>query len=212
MVWTRRAGWWLAGAVGALVLGVGCASVEVEQRNPDGSTWRQKSVVFAPEVELRPNEFTVSSGGVTSDGFPIEVLTPRSGKGPTYFRVVPPGQPALQFRANSPVRRTSPSAVPPATDHPFETPPVECAGFDAYRVHVDLLGDVAELQVRTGSQPWRTLASGPAGLVARAAVQAGIQSAEFVNEFGAWRVTVDARFPLLCTRLDGRVVHVRGIP
>ena len=96
MVQIRRTSWWAVGALVALAIGVGCASVEVEQRNPDGSTWRQKSVVFAPEVELRPNEFTVSSGGVTSDGFPIEVLTPRSGKGPTYFRVLPPGQPPLQ--------------------------------------------------------------------------------------------------------------------
>lgn len=212
MVWTLRSGWWLAGAVGALLLGVGCTSLEVEQRNPDGSIWRQKSVVFAPEVELRPNEFIVSSGGVTSDGFPIEVLTPRHGKGPTYFRVSPPGQPALQFRSNQPTRRASPSASPPAPDHPFETPPVELTGFDTYRVHLDLLADTAMLQVRTESQPWRTLASGPSGLVARAALQAGIQRAEFVNEFGSWRVTVDARFPMLCTRLDGQVVQVRGIP
>lgn len=203
----------LAGALGALALGFGCSSLEVEQRNPDGSIWRQKSVIFAPDVELRPNEFTVSSGGVTKDGFPIEVLTPNSGKGPTYYRVQPPGQPPLQFRAVQPARRGgAPLAQPSIADQPPVTTPTTLVGFDTFRVHVDLQIDAAVLEVRSEQQPWRVLAEGSIDTVVRAALQAGIHPVEFRNEFGTWQVTADPRFPMLCTRLNGGVVNVRGIP
>ena len=203
----------LAGALGALALGFGCSSLEVEQRNPDGSIWRQKSVIFAPDVELRPNEFTVSSGGVTKDGFPIEVLTPNSGKGPTYYRVQPPGQPPLQFRAVQPTRRGgAPLAQPSIADQPPVTTPTTLVGFDTFRVHVDLQIDAAVLEVRSEQQPWRVLAEGSIDTVVRAALQAGIHPVEFRNEFGTWQVTSDPRFPMLCTRLNGGVVNVRGIP
>jgi hypothetical protein len=43
-------------------------------------------------------------------------------------------------------------------------------------------------------------------------LQAGIHPVEFRNEFGTWQVTADPRFPMLCTRLNGGVVNVRGIP
>ena len=203
----------LACALGALALGFGCSSLEVEQRNPDGSIWRQKSVVFAPDVELRPNEFTVSSGGVTKDGFPVEVLTPNSGKGPTYYRVLPPDQPALQFRGAQPTRRgATPLAQPSIADQPPTARPAALAGFDTFRVHVDMQTDVAVLEVRFDEQPWRVLAEGSIDTVVRAALQAGIHPVEFRNEFGTWRVTADPRFPMLCTRLNGGVVNVRGIP
>jgi hypothetical protein len=196
-----------------LALGFGCSSLELEQRNPDGSIWRQKSVVFAPDVELRPNEFTVSSGGVTKDGFPIEVLTPNSGKGPTYYRVLPPDQPALQFRGVQPARRVSaPLAQPSIADQPATTRTSQLVGFDAFRVHVDMQTDTAALEVRFDEQPWRMLAQGSIDTVARAALQAGIHPVEFRNEFGCWQVTADPRFPMLCTRLNGGVVNVRGIP
>lgn len=201
-----------ASALGLLSLGPGCSSLEVEQRNPDGSIWRQKSVVFAPDVELRPNEFTVSSGGVTKDGFPIEVLTPTSGKGPTYYRVQPPGQPALQFRAVQPARRGAEPLVQPSTaDRPPAATPTTLVGFDAFRVHADMQTDAAVLEVRSNDQPWRVLAEGSIDAVVRAALQAGIQPVEFRNEFGTWLVTADPRFPMLCTRLNGGVVNVRGI-
>lgn len=215
MVRMNQAWSWVAcaaSALGLLSLGSGCSSLEVEQRNPDGSTWRQKSVVFAPDVELRPNEFTVSSGGVTKDGFPIEVLTPNSGKGPTYYRVLPPGQPPLQFRAAQPTRRgAAPLAQPSIADQPPVATPNTLAGFDTFRVHVDMQTDTATLEVRAEEQPWRTLADGSIDTVVRAALQAGIQPVEFRNEFGTWLVSADARFPMLCTRLNGGVVNVRGI-
>ena len=203
----------LACALGALALGFGCSSLELEQRNPDGSIWRQKSVVFAPDVELRPNEFTVSSGGVTKDGFPVEVLTPNSGKGPTYYRVLPPNQPALQFRGAQPARRLgAPLAQPSKADQPPTTRTTELAGFDTFRVQVDLQIDAAVLEVRSDEQPWRKLAEGSIDTVVRAALQAGIHPVEFRNEFGTWQVTADPRLPMLCTRLNGGVVNVRGIP
>jgi len=203
----------LACALGALALGFGCSSLELEQRNPDGSIWRQKSVVFAPDVELRPNEFTVSSGGVTKDGFPVEVLTPNSGKGPTYYRVLPPDQPALQFRGAQPARRVAtPLPQPSIADQPFTTRTSQLMGFDAFRVLVDMQTDTAALEVRSDEQPWRMLAEGSIDTVARAALQAGIHPVEFRNEFGTWQVTADPRFPMLCTRLNGGVVNVRGIP
>ena len=201
------------GAFGMLALGFGCSSLELEQRNPDGSIWRQKSVVFAPDVELRPNEFTVSSGGVTKDGFPIEVLTPNSGKGPTYYRVLPPDQPALQFRGVQPARRVpTPLAQPSIVDQPATTRTSQLVGFDTFRLHVDMQTDTAALEVRSDEQPWRMLAEGSIDAVARAALQAGIHPVEFRNEFGTWQVTADPRFPMLCTRLNGGVVNVRGIP
>lgn len=200
-------------ALAMLALGFGCSSVEVEQRNPDGTVWRQKSVVFAPDVELRPNEFTVSSGGVTQDGFPIEVLTPSTGKGPTYYRVLPPDQPALQFRGAQPARRVAvPLAQPSIVDQPPAARPATLTGFDTFRVHMDLQTDMAMLEVRSEEQTWRVLAEGSIDTVVRAALQAGIHPVEFRNEFGTWQVTADPRFPMLCTRLNGGVVNVRGIP
>lgn len=200
-------------ALAMLALGFGCSSLEVEQRNPDGTVWRQKSVVFAPDVELRPNEFTVSSGGVTKDGFPIEVLTPNSGKGPTYYRVLPPDQPALQFRGSQPTRRGAvPLAQPSMLDQPPTARPATLTGFDTFRVHVDMQTGMAMLEVRSEGQPWRLLSEGPIDTVVRAALQAGIHPVEFRNEFGTWQVTADPRFPMLCTRLNGGVVNVRGIP
>lgn len=216
MVRMNQAWSWVAcaaSALGLLSLESGCSSLEVEQRNPDGTVWRQKSVVFAPDVELRPNEFTVSSGGVTKDGFPIEVLTPNSGKGPTYYRVLPPGQPALQFRGSQPTRRgATPLAQPSIADQPPGATPTTLVGFDTFRVHVDMQTDTAMLEVRSEEQPWRLLSEGSIDAVVRAALQAGIHPVEFRNEFGMWQVTADPRFPMLCTRLNGGVVNVRGIP
>lgn len=205
--------WSLRGArVAAVMVGaVACTSQEFTIEQPDGTVQTYKQVQLHPKLVVRPDQFEVHSGGTTDEGFPVEIIIRRDGKGDTVYRVTPPvGEPVF-FRQVAPAKPSTRTTPPTTTDAPVK-PVAERAVFDAYRVRVDLSLDAAELEGRRGDGPWAPVAHGGLASVTRAAASRGLLPLDIDDESGAWRLTVDRRFPLATLRRNGELVQVRGLP
>ena len=61
---------------------------------------------------VRPDQFEVRSAGSTEDGFPVEEIVRRDGKGTRYYRVTPPVGEPLFFREIPRARPGGPGTRP----------------------------------------------------------------------------------------------------
>jgi hypothetical protein len=154
----------------------------------------------------------VRSAGATEDGFPVEEIVRRDGKGTRYYRVTPPVGEPLFFREVPRTRRDMPVTRPVNTTDEAPTPIFpESAPCTEVRVTAQLDPEHALLEGRSGEGPWLALAQGGFESVALRAAAQGMLPLSFENEFGTWSLSVDRRFPLAVVRLEGQVVQVRGL-
>lgn len=205
--------WSLRGVLaGACMAGAAaCTSQEFTVEQPDGTVQTYKQVQLHPNLIVRPDQFEVRSAGATDEGFPVEVIIRRDGKGDRIYRVTPPvGEPVF-FRQVAPTRPGRTFERPAQTDAPG-TRVAERAPIDRCRVQVDLSLDAAKVEGQRGDDPWFTIAQGDLVGVTRVAAARGLLPLAFGNEAGAWSLAVDRRFPLATLRRDGELVAVRGLP
>ncbi len=198
--------------IGALLALGACTAQEFTVRNPDGSERTFRHVELHPHLVVRPDQFEVRSAGSTEDGFPVEEIVRRDGKGTRYYRVTPPVGEPLFFREIPRARPGGPVARPMTI--PDEVPqPIfpESAPCDEIRVTAQMQPEHATLEGRLVDGPWCTIASGSFEQVARAAASRGMTPVEFQNEFGSWKISIDRRFPMSVVRLHGGIVEVRGL-
>jgi hypothetical protein len=198
--------------IGALLALGACTAQEFTVRNPDGSERTFRHVELHPHLVVRPDQFEVRSAGSTEDGFPVEEIVRRDGKGTRYYRVTPPVGEPLFFREIPRARPGGPVARPMTiTDEVPQPIFPESAPCDEIRVTAQMQPEHATLEGRLVDGPWRTIASGSFEQVARAAASRGMTPVEFQNEFGSWKISIDHRFPMSVVRLHGGIVEVRGL-
>lgn len=198
--------------LGALLALGACTAQEFTVRNPDGSERTFRHVELHPHLVVRPDQFEVRSAGTTDDGFPIEEITRRDGKGFRYYRVTPPVGEPLFFRETPRPRRAEPTVRPSSAADEAPTPIFpESAPCSEVRVTVAFDPERAVLEGRSDGGAWIHLAQGSFEQAAMAAARHGMTPLEFRNDFGTWSVAVDRRFPLATVRLHGAVVQVRGL-
>jgi len=207
IAWSMRGALVMAVMAGAMA----CTSQEFTIEQPDGTVQTYRQVQLHPNLIVRPDQFEIRSAGATDEGFPVEVIIRRDGKGDTVYRVTPPLGDPVFFRQVAPGKPSTGTTPSRATDVPM-TPVAERTSFDAYRVRVDLSLDAAELEGRRSDGAWTAVAHGGIASVARVAASRGLLPLEFDNEAGSWRLSVDRRFPLATLRRNGEIVQVRGLP
>ena len=205
-VWNRLA------RLGALLALGACTAQEFTVRNPDGSERTFRHVELHPHLVVRPDQFEVRSAGTTDDGFPVEEITRRDGKGLRYYRVTPPVGEPLFFREMPRPRPNGPTARPGSAADEAPTPIFpESAPCEELRVTAAFEPERAVLEGRSVGGAWMQVAQGSFEQVALVAARHGMTPIEFQNDLGIWSVAVDRRFPLATVRLHGAVVQVRGL-
>jgi len=198
--------------VGALLALGACTAQEFTVRNPDGSERTFRHVELHPHLVVRPDQFEVRSAGSTEDGFPVEEIVRRDGKGTRYYRVMPPVGEPLFFREVPRVKPGGPGTRPIRSVDEVPQPIFpESAPCDEIRVTAQMQPEHATLEGRLVDGPWCTIASGSFEQVARAAASRGMTPVEFQNEFGTWKISIDRRFPMSVVRLHDEIVEVRGL-
>lgn len=198
--------------VGALLALGACTAQEFTVRNPDGSERTFRHVELHPHLVVRPDQFEVRSAGSTEDGFPVEEIVRRDGKGTRYYRVTPPVGEPLFFREVPRVKPGRPGTRPIRSVDEVPQPIFpESAPCDEIRVTAQMQPEHATLEGRLVDGPWCTIASGSFEQVARAAASRGMTPVEFQNEFGTWKISIDRRFPMSVVRLHDEIVEVRGL-
>lgn len=209
----KRFAWMLRSsfASGVMAAAVACTSQEFTVEQPDGTVQTYRQIQVHPHLVVRPDQFEVRPAGVTDDGFPVEVIVRRDGKGEQLYRVMPPVGEPLFFR-RMPAGKSGPGIRPPTETEVSPQPTSEVVAYDAFRARVDLSIDSAELEGRRGSGPWVPVARGDIAAVTRVAAGRGVLPLEIENELGVWRITADRRFPMVTVRHDGEVLQVRGLP
>lgn len=192
---------------------VGCTQLEVERTLPDGSRQAYRFVAFKPSLEVRPDAFRIMPYGRTDDGYPVEVMMPRDGRGRTLYRVTPPAADPIYFEA---VRREKPVTLRELLEmHDPAMPEVQVApragGMHCLRLRADLDRDLAVLETSPDGLAWTAVLAGPVPAVALGAVERGMRRIEFENGHGPWIVEADSTFPIVTVRLDDEPVAVRPI-
>jgi len=190
-----------------------CTQFEVERTLPDGSRQSYRYVAFKPSLEVRPDGFRIMPWGQTDDGYPVELMVPRDGRGRTLYRVSPPGSDPLYFEA---VRRDKSPTVRELlemhdTGMPEVSPAIRSTERQCLRLRADLDQDLALLESSIDGCTWTPVLAGPIPSVALGAVERGMRSVEFENSHGPWRIAADSTFPLVTVRLEEQPVAVRPI-
>jgi hypothetical protein len=198
--------------IGVLLALGACTAQEFTVRNPDGSERTFRHVELHPHLVVRPDQFEVRSAGSTEDGFPVDEIVRRDGKGTRYYRVTPPIGEPLFFREIPRPKPGRPVARPISVVDEVPQPIFpESAPCDEIRVTAQMQPEHALLEGRVVGGPWLPIASGTFEQVARSAASRGMTPIEFQNELGPWRLSVDRRFPMAVVRLHGEIVEVRGL-
>lgn len=204
--------WSLRGlVVAAATTGAACTSQEFTIERPDGTVQTYRQIEVHPHLVVRPDQFEVRPAGVTDDGFPVDRITRRDGKGVRVYRVTPPVGEPLFFREVTAPKPARGVASPTETDAPAPGA-VERASYASWRARLELSLDTAELEGLGRDGTWVSVACGDVASVTRVAAAAGLLPLEMPGESGTWRVTVDRRFPMATLRLDGALVQVRALP
>lgn len=198
--------------LGALLMLGACTAQEFTVRDPDGSERSFRHIELHPKFVVRPDQVEIRPAGATDDGFPVEEIVRRDGKGGRYFRVQPPFGEPLFFR-EVPKPRPGPPLARPGTAVDEVPQPIfeEFTSGAELRVTAQLDPEFATLESRTEGGAWISVAHGSFERVALAAAAQGMEPLEFTNDFGSWRVDIDRRFPMATVWLEGTLVQVRGL-
>jgi len=198
-------------AMGAMLVALGftsvtggCTSTHEKVTYPDGTIYERQDVEFRPNFFPSLLNYEMREKGLSQEGLRLREWIPKKG-GETIHEVEgvyyvplkkPRGTPArLSVNSNYKNEEVQENVAP-----------------SEYRISADYLADSAVLESQiAGTDNWQTIIDGDTQDIAIAAMKRGLGAMEFENEFGSWRIVVDAPIPVIVTRLNGEIVDVRGI-
>ncbi len=198
-------------AMGAMLVALGftsvtggCTSTHEKVTYPDGTIYERQDVEFRPNFFPSLLNYEMREKGLSQEGLRLREWIPKKG-GETIHEVEgvyyvplkkPRGTPArLSVNSNYKNEEVQENVAP-----------------SEYRISADYLADSAVLESQiAGTDNWQTIIDGDTQDIAIAAMKRGLGAMEFENEFGSWRIVVDAPIPVIVTRLNGEIMDVRGI-
>ncbi len=198
-------------AMGAMLVALGftsvtggCTSTHEKVTYPDGTIYERQDVEFRPNFFPSLLNYEMREKGLSQEGLRLREWIPKKG-GETIHEVegvyyVPLKKP-----------RVTPARFSVNSNYKIEEVQENVAPSE-YRISADYLADSAVLESQiAGTDNWQTIIDGDTQDIAIAAMKRGLGAMEFENEFGSWRIVVDAPIPVIVTRLNGKIMDVRGI-
>ncbi len=198
-------------AMGAMLVALGftsvtggCKSTHEKVTYPDGTIHERQDVEFRPNFFPSLLNYEMREKGLSQEGLRLREWIPKKG-GETIHEVEGVYYVPLKKSRGTPPRLT--------VNSNYENEEVqENVMPSEYRISADYLADSAVLEGQiAGTDNWQTIIDGDMQDIAIAAMKRGLGAMEFENEFGSWRIVVDAPIPVIVTRLNGEIMDVRGI-
>ena len=198
-------------AMGAMLVALGftsvtggCKSTHEKVTYPDGTIHERQDVEFRPNFFPSLLNYEMREKGLSQEGLRLREWIPKKG-GETIHEVEGVYYVPLKKSRGTPPRLT--------VNSNYKNEEVqENVAPSEYRISADYLADSAVLEGQiVGTDNWQTIIDGDVQDIAIATMKRGLGAMEFENEFGSWRIVVDAPIPVIVTRLNGEIMDVRGI-
>ena len=198
-------------AMGAMLVALGftsvtggCKSTHEKVTYPDGTIHERQDVEFRPNFFPSLLNYEMREKGLSQEGLRLREWIPKKG-GETIHEVEGVYYVPLKKPRGTPPRLT--------VNSNYKNEEVqENVAPSEYRISADYLADSAVLEGQiVGTDNWQTIIDGDVQDIAIGAMKRGLGAMEFENEFGSWRIVVDAPIPVIVTRLNGEIMDVRGI-
>ena len=198
-------------AMGAMLVALGftsvtggCKSTHEKVTYPDGTIHERQDVEFRPNFFPSLLNYEMREKGLSQEGLRLREWIPKKG-GETIHEVEGVYYVPLKKPRGTPPRLT--------VNSNYKNEEVqENVAPSEYRIFADYFADSAVLEGQiAGTDNWQTIIDGDMQDIAIAAMKRGLGAMEFENEFGSWRIVVDAPIPVIVTRLNGEIMDVRGI-
>lgn len=198
-------------AMGAMLVALGftsvtggCKSTHEKVTYPDGTIHERQDVEFRPNFFPSLLNYEMREKGLSQEGLRLREWIPKKG-GETIHEVEGVYYVPLKKPRGTPPRLT--------VNSNYKNEEVqENVAPSEYRISADYFADSAVLESQiAGTDNWQVIIDGDMQDIAIAAMKRGLGAMEFENEFGSWRIVVDAPIPVIVTRLNGEIMDVRGI-
>ena len=198
-------------AMGAMLVALGftsvtggCKSTHEKVTYPDGTIHERQDVEFRPNFFPSLLNYEMREKGLSQEGLRLREWIPKKG-GETIHEVEGVYYVPLKKPRGTPPRLT--------VNSNYENEEVqENVMPSEYRISADYFADSAVLESQiAGTDNWQAIIDGDMEDIAIGAMKRGLGAMEFENEFGSWRIVVDAPIPVIVTRLNGEIMDVRGI-
>ena len=198
-------------AMGAMLVALGftsvtggCKSTHEKVTYPDGTIHERQDVEFRPNFFPSLLNYEMREKGLSQEGLRLREWIPKKG-GETIHEVEGVYYVPLKKPRGTPPRLT--------VNSNYENEEVqENVMPSEYRISADYFADSAVLESQiAGTDNWQAIIDGDMEDIAIGAMKRGLGAMEFENEFGSWRIVVDAPIPVIVTRLNGEITDVRGI-
>jgi len=198
-------------AMGAMLVALGftsvtggCKSTHEKVTYPDGTIHERQDVEFRPNFFPSLLNYEMREKGLSQEGLRLREWIPKKG-GETIHEVEGVYYVPLKKPRGTPPRLT--------VNSNYENEEVqENVMPSEYRISADYFADSAVLESQiAGTDNWQVIIDGDMEDIAIGAMKRGLGAMEFENEFGSWRIVVDAPIPVIVTRLNGEIMDVRGI-
>ena len=198
-------------AMGAMLVALGftsvtggCKSTHEKVTYPDGTIHERQDVEFRPNFFPSLLNYEMREKGLSQEGLRLREWIPKKG-GETIHEVEGVYYVPLKKSRGTPPRLT--------VNLNYKNEEVqENVAPSEYRISADYFADSAVLESQNaGTDNWQTIIDGDMEDIAIGAMKRGLGAMEFENEFGSWRIVVDAPIPVIVTRLNGEIMDIRGI-
>jgi hypothetical protein len=198
-------------AMGAMLVALGftsvtggCKSTHEKVTYPDGTIHERQDVEFRPNFFPSLLNYEMREKGISQEGLRLREWIPKKG-GETIHEVEGVYYVPLKKPRGTPPRLT--------VNSNYKNEEVqENVAPSEYRISADYFADSAVLESQNaGTDNWQTIIDGDMEDIAIGAMKRGLGAMEFENEFGSWRIVVDAPIPVIVTRLNGEIMDIRGI-
>ena len=198
-------------AMGAMLVALGftsvtggCKSTHEKVTYPDGTIHERQDVEFRPNFFPSLLNYEMREKGLSQEGLRLREWIPKKG-GETIHEVEGVYYVPLKKPRGTPPRLT--------VNSNYKNEEVqENVAPSEYRISADYFADSAVLEGQiAGTDNWQTIIDGDMEDIAIGAMKRGLGAMEFENEFGSWRIVVDAPIPVIVTRLNGEIMDIRGI-
>ena len=198
-------------AMGAMLVALGftsvtggCKSTHEKVTYPDGTIHERQDVEFRPNFFPSLLNYEMREKGLSQEGLRLREWIPKKG-GETIHEVEGVYYVPLKKPRGTPPRLT--------VNSNYKNEEVqENVAPSEYRISADYFADSAVLEGQNaGTDNWQTIIDGDMEDIAIGAMKRGLGAMEFENEFGSWRIVVDAPIPVIVTRLNGEIMDIRGI-
>ena len=198
-------------AMGAMLVALGftsvtggCKSTHEKVTYPDGTIHERQDVEFRPNFFPSLLNYEMREKGLSQEGLRLREWIPKKG-----------GETIHEVEGVYYVPLKKPRGTPPrlSVNSNYKNEEVqENVAPSEYRISADYFADSAVLESQiAGTDNWQVIIDGDMEDIAIGAMKRGLGAMEFENEFGSWRIVVDAPIPVIVTRLNGEIMDVRGI-